>query len=278
MRLENYKKSLFRKIKYIKGSIQGNSVNVYWFDKLCNFGDLLNPVVFKYYGMTPIRTSRRSADVIAVGSNLDDTPENFSGYIIGSGQKFNVKRSFPDARILALRGKLTRDNIGAKKNTPLGDPGLLVSCIYPKRLKKNYLLGLIPHYVDKEDERLHRIFQQNNKDVLIIDVQRKPKKVISEIDQCEFILSSSLHGLIAAESLGIPSGWIYLSGRVAGDGFKFYDYASAIGLEIAPNIITGSESLSQLTKMTNRCSKNLNDVRQNLDHIFRKFTQIFFSN
>ena len=45
------------------------------------------------------------------------------------------------------------------------------------------------------------------------------------------VLSSSLHGLVAADSFGVPNRHIVLSHKPKGDGFKFDDYYSAYGVE-----------------------------------------------
>ena len=60
---------------------------------------------------------------------------------------------------------------------------------------------------------------------------------ISQLTECEFILSSSLHGLIMADSFGIPNQWMVLSDKVEGKNFKFYDYYSVFDMP-CPDFIT----------------------------------------
>jgi hypothetical protein len=45
------------------------------------------------------------------------------------------------------------------------------------------------------------------------------------------VLSSSLHGLIAADALGVPNAWIGLSDALRGGDFKFRDYYGVFGIE-----------------------------------------------
>ena len=104
----------------------------------------------------------------------------------------------------------------------------------------------MPHYADRRDPRLERLRKAYPEDVVVIDVRQKPEPVIREIARCETILSSSLHGLVTADSLGIPNGWLRLSDRVLGGGFKFRDYYSALDLERLPVAFQGDESLGQM--------------------------------
>ena len=89
--------------------------------------------------------------------------------------------------------------------------------------------------------------------------------VIHEIAKCEHILSSSLHGLVVADALGIPNGWIKLSDRVVGDGFKFKDYGTAIKRKHSPIFINGNEILKVLIKSTTIDKKRVNEVKSVLD-------------
>jgi len=255
--------------RVIRGKLLNNLVKVYWFEKEINFGDLLNPILLKHYGLTPINSPIKSAEVIALGSVLQGLNEEFTGFIVGAGLIRDMERRFPFAKILSVRGQLTRKCIGADEAIPLGDPGLLVSMLFPKIIKKKYTLGLVPHFVDKNDDRIRKLFEWYPKDIRIIDVQRKPKFVISEIRQCENILSSSLHGIVTADAFGIPNAWVCLSDKVIGRGFKFYDYVSAFDSHIEPKYITGREKLSDLIKLTNIRTNNLLEIQKKLDNAFQ---------
>lgn len=111
-------------------------------------------------------------------------------------------------------------------NAVLGDPGLLASYLIDKdKIEKKYKLGIIPHYVDKAHEALDKQLK-NVKNSKVIDVQNNPYSVLQEIAECEVIVSSSLHGLIVADSLGIPNQWCVFSDKLKGGEFKFRDYYS----------------------------------------------------
>ena len=64
-----------------------------------------------------------------------------------------------------------------------------------------------------------------------IDVQNETKQVLKEISQCKYIISTSLHGLIIADSYGIPNCWCEISDRILGERFKFHDYFSSFGTD-----------------------------------------------
>ena len=261
-------KHLIRRLELIKGFLFHNRIDVYWFAKTPNFGDLLTPELLRFYGFTPINTSKKDAQLLLIGSILDQVPENFPGIILGSGLMYDQPKIFPNANIIAVRGMLTKERIGAPDTVILGDPGLLADRILRKRQVKTYKLGIVLHFVDQGDERIKKISQRHPKGILIIDVRQNPKNVIRNIDKCEYILSSSLHGLITADSLGIPNGWIKLSEKVLGHGFKIFDYASSINKIIEPNLIDGSESLNELINFTRPVSKDVQMVKDKLHYVF----------
>tara|TARA_B110000977_G_C11089774_1_gene496267 strand:- start:4988 stop:5824 length:837 start_codon:yes stop_codon:yes gene_type:complete len=152
---------------------------------------------------------------------------NKRSVVWGSGliSKDSKPKGLP--RLLAVRGKKTREVLEGSYSVDLsgivlGDPGLLISKYYSPKNSKDYKYGIVLHYVDK---RLSWLFERD--DVLIIDIETTNIELFCDcINRCENILSSSLHGLVIADSYSIPNAWIKLSDNIFGDDFKFYDYFS----------------------------------------------------
>jgi pyruvyltransferase len=104
--------------------------------------------------------------------------------------------------------------------------------------------------MDKDNAAISRLAELNRKDLIVIDVQQQPLEVFTKIDSCRYILSSSLHGLIVADSLGIPNAWLDAPDLIGGR-FKFDDYYSALDTEIGiPITLNGNETIDQLLSLT----------------------------
>ncbi len=246
---------LLKIIKYIflnRYPIQYKSAELLYFDGLNNFGDVLNLYVLqRLLGVNVKKQHRTKANLSAIGSVLEgflfkkiQLPVILNKKILniwGSGfiEDVNLKRHpsqkfSRNVNILALRGYLSKqrcENILNKNldNIALGDPGLLVSkLIDVSAIKKEHKVGIILHYVDKNSDLIKNI---ELKDYYLINIEWNPIKTIKEIAKCEVIFSSAMHGLIAADSLGIPNQWIQLSDNVYGENYKFKDYYSVFGIE-----------------------------------------------
>lgn len=232
----------------LQAALLQNGVPAYWWRGNFNFGDLVTPFLIRHYGCTPLFASPQRAKLVAAGSILEQLPIDYAGIILGSGFIGQGEtRKFPKAKLLTVRGRLTREKLGRGDEVALGDPGLLTSIVFPERKPKKYRLGVIPHYVDRKKENfsnLKRNFEMEE-GVRFIDVMEYPEKVIGLIDQCEYILSSTLHGLIVADSLGIPNAWIE-SPDLTGGRFKFDDYYSSLDVSEDPIPLKGDETLAEL--------------------------------
>jgi len=223
-------------------------IKSYWYSQVLNFGDLLTPLVLSHFDIHAENYPINESEIVVVGSILQDLKPEYRGYILGSGLIKNIRSSFENAQVRGIRGFLTKERLGIKEDIVLGDPGILASALIENRSSKAYALGVVPHYVDKNNKGIKDFCAKYRDDVLIIDVQAEPKSVIAQIDQCMYVVSSSLHGIIVADSLGIPSGWLVLSKGVIGDGFKFYDYYSNFHKKPAPLNFSEYSTLSELIK------------------------------
>lgn len=202
------------------------TLKVAWWDKVPNFGDILTPIILERLAQIKAEhVEPKDAELIGIGSYLEIIPKNYKGIIWGTGKMFGeTKINLSKMNILALRGYLTFKGSKAHCNT-FGDPGLLVRYIAPHSKHKKYPIGIISHWNDKSlnDLEGHHIKITDNVD-----------DIIYQTSECEKIISSSLHGLILADSLGIPRMWKKVDSN-PGDGFKFRDYQSAYGDKIIPD-------------------------------------------
>lgn len=212
-------------------------VLAWWkYDAGTNWGDALNPILVRYMaGKNIIPYNEiflyKNLNIYSVIGSVLGTFNKNNLVIWGSGfisaeSKIKIKPK----KVCAVRGPLTRNLLlkqGISCPEIYGDPALLFPLFYKPSIKKHYKLGIIPHYVDQENPMLQNLI--DDPDVLYIDILSGIYKVVDDICKCEQIASSSLHGIIAADSYGIPSIWIKFSDDIVGDGFKFYDYFESVG-------------------------------------------------
>jgi hypothetical protein len=149
---------------------------------------------------------------------------SYTGALIGAGIIADVSCVLPNANVKCVRGPFTARNIG-HPDASVGDPGLLCPIFIDERPPIKHSLGVVPHYVDVS----HPVIENLSDNTHVIDVRKAPEKVVREVAACKRVVSSSLHGMIAADALGVPATWTVISGDVVGNGFKFRDYDASVG-------------------------------------------------
>lgn len=169
-----------------------------------------------------------------IGSWVDMGLFNSHTVIWGAGAiAGTAKLHYKPLKVCAVRGKLTRKYLleqGVDCPEIYGDPALLLPKIYQPKVEKQYKLGIIPHYVDQENPLLGELSKLYGGNVCIIKMRDYGdwKDVVDNINRCEQVISSSLHGIIIADAYNIPNVWADFSDRVWGDGFKFRDYFTSV--------------------------------------------------
>lgn len=201
------------------GSDTSKTLNAYWWrsnKKPWNFGDELGPIILRHYGFRVKRVSLAKADYVLTGTVLDmaeTVNKNVTVIGSGAGHTHDAEHNF---NVLAVRGRLTAQVLGVD-NVPLGDLGLLASRIWTKE-PTQYDIGVVRHYVDDNEYPFADI---------VIDATEPAEQVIKKISSCRVIMSSSLHGIIIADSYGIPNMRIARDDVITGD-WKWLDHKSAL--------------------------------------------------
>ena len=198
----------------------------------------------------------KTPDILICGSIL-----GFNKYISkntkiwGVGFHFNEEKSILQNQNLfyAVRGKLTLDKLNLNSNIALGDPGLLLSFFFKPKTQKKYDICIISHYID------YQFFIENygNKYFIINMGTNNIEKIANSINKCNFIFSSSLHGIIFSHSLGIPAMHIEYNKLASKNNFKFKDYYSILDIPYIKENITKNNLDSIIKKYKRNKSKLL---------------------
>lgn len=225
------------------------------YSNLYNAGDLMNKDIIEKIGNYHIvRSKTFCADMIAIGGALVGLQYDKKKlkkicqmflrliyahkpiYVWGSGffnDDNNNKLYRNNLKVCALRGEKTKLFLekltGKNYDVLLADAGLLVDTLIEKSFKKKYKIGIIPHMWHKEEKSFVDFGKLPG--VHFIDIMQTPQQVAFEISECETIVSSSLHGLIFADSLHIPNMHVLGDKELKGGNFKFDDYYSSYGLK-----------------------------------------------
>lgn len=229
------KSSYYRNIQTMgKKELKPKRVNIEWWDYRKNLGDCLAPVIVDWMlerkGIDSNKKIKKTKHLYTVGSVIG-MGRLFDATIWGSGihtleaiDKIGNEKDIRKYDIRAVRGpktaKVMRDS-GYNCPDVYGDPAILMPLIYsPENVTKEYKLSVIHHYLKKN----------NNDNALYheLDIETDDyKKFIDELCKSELVISSSLHGIILAESYGIPC--FFLNEGLDDELFKFYDWYESTG-------------------------------------------------
>lgn len=207
-------------------------VVVYSVDR--NFGDSVNDLIFPFFTKAECMLGKQkpvpedAIEILGIGSIMQ---LGLGTEICGSGimsAQMGIKKP---KRVRWVRGPLTRDLLLKRsiQCPPIyGDAALLLPFILtPTSIEKKYLVGFIPHYIDGSTEGARKLMEIG---VHYIDIKNYEsyQSFIDEINSCQYIISSSLHGIIAADAYNIPAYHVKLSDKVVGGEFKFRDYHESV--------------------------------------------------
>lgn len=236
-----------------------------------NVGDSINNFLMdKLFNIRIIDTLYTDADITGIGSILDDVLDSWEKnkdidarhikntplFIWGSGFMYyhnKPEKFIRNIQLGAVRGNISlqiiNDLRGNNDECVLADPGLLISKFINSN-KKLHSVGIIPHHYEVDDEIWKNILK-NNKGTFVIDVRRNPLNVLYEIASCETIISTSLHGLIFADSLNIPNLWCHYSDKTLCGRLKFDDYYSSYNIHKEPFQVNNDTIIDQRSIVKN---------------------------
>jgi pyruvyltransferase len=213
-----------------------------------NFGDEITITILeRLFGIEAVPAPPQDAEFIGAGSILDvygrrtwkrKILNRLTGswrgaadlHVWGSGfMLLDSVLQWPQRlHIHAVRGPMTARRLGPEAAT-IGDPGILASRLIEKRCAKFASVALVPHHSDYAWAKAVLELPPGWK---IVCPRRPVPEVIDQIASAEIVVSSSLHGLITADSFGIPCMWAQTHHPLyANSTYKFHDYAASRGAD-----------------------------------------------
>lgn len=237
-----------------------NRIKAWWWRDKVNVGDCLTPYIINklsgmeviHIGYSLLEAARYILKRLKAGLPIDYQlirpiylfePE----YILGVGSILNhkshkkaivwgsgfIKASnlYYGKKLLAVRGQYSAERLvelGYPMTEIWGDPALLLPMIYrPKNITRKGTLAIVPNFSEYE-----KFEKQYGSRFDVINLNTSDiEHIIDLLCSYDYILSTSLHGLIISHAYGIPAIWI--EDVVLVDDyfhFKFRDYFSSVGI------------------------------------------------
>ena len=236
----------------------------YNIDPKNNWGDVLSQFLLEHFSGKKLNKDDvfyfddaaymldKNGKIVGIGSSMKYVrPDD---YVWGTGCIDEHHVGDKPKKVYSVRGPLTRDVLlkrGWDVPEVYGDPALLFPQIYNPTIEKKYKIGLIPHCVDFHSlDGLKSINHMEDMGVKIINVTSGVYEFIDQLKECEMIISSSLHGLIAADAYGIPNYRVKVSNLVHGGDFKYLDhYASVKREHYEPLQLTETTTLDEVNSL-----------------------------
>ncbi|WP_019904167.1 polysaccharide pyruvyl transferase family protein [Methylobacterium sp. 77] len=216
-----------------------------------NFGDALSPVMIALLSGKPIRRApmKSFAPRLSCVGTIGHGFANGEVWFWGTGCSNWANPSAPAAdkkpfvpsedshfTVTATRGPVSEALLSGRTLShavPYGDPVWLLPRFYKPTIKKRYKLGVILHLselanremeaVPRKEIARFRIPAELADDIHLITTVTELhvgalQSKIDEILSCERIVSTSLHGMVIAESYGIPC--LYFAPSLSKDGLQ----------------------------------------------------------
>ncbi|MCD7892371.1 MAG: polysaccharide pyruvyl transferase family protein [Erysipelotrichaceae bacterium] len=250
-----------------KKHVKKNKVNLdYWGDKP-NLGDAISPIIVNYMlnlkGLTLDKPVVKTKHLYAVGSVITAGVQDCT--VWGNGVLYtvlNYRIKNRELDIRSVRGPLTRlvlMEYGYNVPEIYGDPAILMPEIYyPVDIKKTCKYGIVMH---KNGSSHLKDLDKLDGTYKMIDIKTNNyEDFINDLMSVDYIISTSLHGIILAESYGIPAILVQPEFSL----FKYYDYYCSTGRANFPII----QSIEELQFVDFPEIPNFDDMRAKIKEVF----------
>lgn len=204
---------------------------LYCYRKRPNFGDVLNDVIWKEFIKAPLSDVEESEEVfVGIGTLLNERlPKAKTLHIFGSGLGYGAVtgKMMESWNVHFVRGPLTAKALNLDLKYAISDPAILLHKMLDFDVKKDFECSFMPHHAI-DSGRFRRICQSIG--INYISPESPVADVIDGIVRSKKLITSALHGAIAAEAFRVPWHPVYTNNDILTS--KWEDWASAMELDL----------------------------------------------
>lgn len=203
-----------------------------FYDKCTNFGDALNPMVFKTL-LPDFFDDDPSVDFLGIGSivGLSFPPDTGRRIVFSSGFAYgSLPRDLSRTDFVCVRGPLTAQALGLDPKVAIADGAVLLKHFNLAQRPKEHEFSFIPHWESAFQYDWAKLCAEVG--IHYISPMDEFDKVADQLLKSKAVITEAMHGAIVADVLRVP--WIPVKAYRQISAFKWNDWAQALEVPYEP--------------------------------------------
>ncbi|MBK6266521.1 polysaccharide pyruvyl transferase family protein [Marivirga sp. S37H4] len=200
-----------------------------------NFGDALNPYIFKHF-LPNFFDKESDFSFVGIGSilGLRQVQEAKRKIIFSSGFAYgSIPKIDSSYDIFCVRGPMTCDVLNIHKKYAISDGAILLQFMEKAHAEKKYPFSFMPHWESALKFDWKGICHEAG--IHYISPTDNYSEVIDQIKQSEVVIAEAMHAAIVADALRVP--WIPVKAYGGINSFKWQDWTQSLNLAYKPQKI-----------------------------------------
>jgi succinoglycan biosynthesis protein ExoV len=226
-----------------------------------NFGDDLNPWMWPKL-LPGLFDEKPDEMFLGIGSIIFDShPKEPSKLVFGAG--YGGYTPLPEIddkwKFYFVRGLHTARAVGVDPSLALGDSAILLRSFVHARPAKTHKVSFMPHFESTVDGNWRAACALAG--VHYIDPTGTVDEVLEAMLGSELLITEAMHGAIVADALRVP--WVAVKPIQERHHMKWYDWASALDLELRPQELAPSSLVERGMKWAGNKAGLVERIRAN---------------
>ncbi|UAB84437.1 polysaccharide pyruvyl transferase family protein [Zunongwangia sp. SCSIO 43204] len=247
-----------------------------YYQKNKNFGDALNPFIFKklipnFFDDDP------SSIFLGIGSILQfHFPEAHKKVVFSTGFAYGKLPEIDSSYdVICVRGPLTAKRIGIDPKLGITDGAALLKTFDFGEKEKKYKVSFMPHHQSDNNYDWKKVCREVGFNY--IDPLSPFLEIIDAIKSSEVILAEAMHAAIVADTLRVP--WIPIKMYPSINEFKWKDWTSSLDMQYTPNCLKAPYNLGATSeKIATRLSLEDGLLLKGLSKVHYKYSDMLKRN